>query len=295
MAYVPWGPERRMQSAELAALAKEIKKSLPASAAFIRFDLPWEVPAELGKPFTKAPWVQPPDTVVIDLLTTGEEILSRMKSKWRYNIGLADKKGVAVRCVCYTSPSFKADLASYFSLYRETAERDGIGIHGEAYYEGLFEEGEKTLGGGEPVDIRLYLASAFDEESGRKADIAGIITLFRKDEAVYLYGASANRMRNLMAPYALQWQAIRDAKEAGCSYYDLYGIPPSPPEEDPDHPMAGLYRFKTGFGGRIIRRPGCYDYTYRPIVTGLYRLAEKARTALRNAKKRKARGKKSGS
>jgi lipid II:glycine glycyltransferase (peptidoglycan interpeptide bridge formation enzyme) len=142
------------------------------------------------------------------------------------------------------------------------------------YYKVLFEEGAKPEYG---VDIRLYLASHESE------DIAGIITLFRKDEAVYLYGASANHKRNLMAPYALQWQAMRDAKAAGCVFYDLYGIPP---DEDPFHPMAGLYRVKTGFGGTMIHRPGCWDYACKPVVTGLYRAAETVRKKLRDFKKR---------
>jgi lipid II:glycine glycyltransferase (peptidoglycan interpeptide bridge formation enzyme) len=191
-----------------------------------------------------------------------------MKNKWRYNIGLAGKKGVAVR---RAGPE---ELPSFYALYRETARRDGIAIHGSGYYEVLFEEGTKPEYG---VDIRLYLASHEGE------DIAGIITLFRKDEAVYLYGASANHKRNLMAPYALQWQAMRDAKAAGCVFYDLYGIPP---DEDPSHPMAGLYRFKTGFGGMIVHRPGCWDYAYKPAVTALYRAAEAARKKLRDIKKR---------
>jgi lipid II:glycine glycyltransferase (peptidoglycan interpeptide bridge formation enzyme) len=86
-----------------------------------------------------------------------------------------------------------------------------------------------------------------------------------------------------MAPYALQWQAMRDAKASGCLFYDLYGIPP---DENPDHPMAGLYLFKTGFGGTVVHRPGCWDYACRPVVTALYRAAEAARKKLRDAKKR---------
>jgi lipid II:glycine glycyltransferase (peptidoglycan interpeptide bridge formation enzyme) len=283
-AYVPWGPvfgaafAVPARAAALEELAAGLKALLPPDTAFIRFDLPWpgedfavsrKDPRLFGKALRRAAAdVQPPDTVLVDLTAGEQEILARMKSKWRYNIGLAGKKGVAVR---RAGPE---ELSSFYRLYRETARRDGIAIHGPDYYQVLFEEGARPEYG---VDIRLYLTSHEGE------DIAGIITLFRKDEAVYLYGASANHKRNLMAPYALQWQAMRDAKASGCAFYDLYGIPP---DEDPSHPMAGLYRFKTGFGGTIVHRPGCWDYVCRPVVTALYRTAEAARKKLRDIKKR---------
>jgi lipid II:glycine glycyltransferase (peptidoglycan interpeptide bridge formation enzyme) len=177
-------------------------------------------------------------------------------------------------------------LASYYRLYKETALRDGIGIHALEYYRALFEEAAKTAADVTPADARLYLASHGENGSGAE-DIAGIVTLFRGEEAVYLYGASANRKRNLMAPYALQWRAIRDAKAAACFRYDLYGIPPHSPDLEPDHPMAGLYRFKTGFGGHIVRRPGCRDYVCRPLAAALYCAAEKVRKAVRDRKKRR--------
>jgi lipid II:glycine glycyltransferase (peptidoglycan interpeptide bridge formation enzyme) len=285
-AYVPWGPELPSTAdctgpavrAALEELAAGLKALLPPDTAFIRFDLPWhgedfaaarKDTRFFGKALRRAAAdVQPPDTVIIDLVRGGEEILARMKSKWRYNIGLAGKKGVVVR---RAAPE---ELPSFYRLYRETARRDGIAIHGMDYYQVLFEEGKKPE---HEVDVRLYLAGHEGE------DIAGIITLFRKNEAVYLYGASANHKRNLMAPYALQWQAIQDAKASLCLFYDLYGIPP---DEDPAHPMAGLYRFKTGFGGAIVHRPGCWDYVCKPVVTALYRTAEAARKKLRDAKKR---------
>ena len=104
--------------------------------------------------------------------------------------------------------------------------------------------------------------------------IAGIIVLLYGNRATYLYGASSNSKRNLMPNYALQWEAMKYAKETGCDEYDLFGIPP---ENDPGHPMYGLYRFKTGFGGKIIRRPGCWDLPLNPAGYRLYRTAEKVR------------------
>jgi lipid II:glycine glycyltransferase (peptidoglycan interpeptide bridge formation enzyme) len=290
-AYVPWGPELpppsgpppqaeaagEYRTAALEELAPALGKALPPDTAFIRFDLPWPSadadvsrnnPRLFGKTLRRAAAdVQPPDTVIVDLSGSEQELLARMKSKWRYNIGLAEKKAVKVR------QGGPEELPSFYRLYRETAGRDGIAIHGMGYYQTLFE-----LAAGGEEGVRLYLASHDGE------DIAGIITLFRKEEAVYLYGASANHKRSLMAPYALQWQAIRDAKAAGCAFYDLYGIPPN---DDPDHPMAGLFRFKTGFGGTIIHRPGSWDYARKPVVTALYHALEAGRKKLRDLKKRR--------
>ncbi|MGL4987163.1 MAG: lipid II:glycine glycyltransferase FemX, partial [Treponemataceae bacterium] len=98
--------------------------------------------------------------------------------------------------------------------------------------------------------------------------------LHNEEEAVYLYGASSNEKRNLMPAYLLQWVAIKDAKESGCIQYDFYGIPPT---DDINHPMHGLYRFKTGFGGRIVHRVGSFDIPFS-IFYLPFRLAESLRS-----------------
>jgi lipid II:glycine glycyltransferase (peptidoglycan interpeptide bridge formation enzyme) len=213
--------------------------------------------------------VQAPDTVLIDLSPAPEEILAAMNPKCRYNVRLAARKGVSLR------RAGAGELPVFYALLGETARRDGIAIHHLDYYRTLFAQGRDH--GRNPVELRLYLA----EHEGEA--VAAIITLFRGAEGVYLYGASSDRKRNLMASYALQWQAMGDARESGCRYYDLFGIPPS---ADPGHPMAGLYRFKTGFGGRIIHRPGSWDYPCRPLGARLFWAAEKLRKTLRDRKKK---------
>lgn len=281
-AYVPWGPELPSSlglgaeaGAALSALAFALRSQLPQDTAFIRFDPPWtvlegaDVQAALGPAFKRAGAdVQPPDTVIVDLDLGEEEILAAMKPKWRYNIRLAEKRGVTVH------RRDEAGLDSFYRLYRETAVRDKIAIHGLDYYAGLFSHGKEYRDGDQ--DLRLYVA----EHDGEA--VAAVIVLFRGEEATYLYGASANHKRNLMAPYALQWRAMADAKAAGCRRYDLFGIPP---REDPTHPMAGLYRFKTGFGGRVVHRCGSWDFYYKPLAGKLFRAAEAGRKALRSARK----------
>ncbi|MDR1957243.1 MAG: peptidoglycan bridge formation glycyltransferase FemA/FemB family protein [Treponema sp.] len=288
-AYVPWGPELpeafppedEARNQALRELAGALRSFLPEDTAFIRFDPPWytegpeTAPPEIYPPFSPAGAdIQPADTVTVDLSAAEEAILQGMKPKWRYNIHLAQRKGVQVR------QAGEAELGRFYELLQETAKRDGIAIHGSDYYRTLFshyrdyaQEGQDRRG----MDLRLYLA----EHTGDL--IAAVVVLFRGKSGVYLYGASSDHKRNLMATYALQWQAMRDAKTLGCREYDFFGIPP---REDPAHPMAGLYRFKTGFGGRIRHRPGSWDYTYRPLATRFFTALESARKGLRNLKRR---------
>ena len=280
MAYIPWGPElppsfndtERWKA--IMELAASLKKLLPKNTAFIRFDPPWFLEtrflegeaAPVPPPLRRAASdIQAPDTVLVDLTQSMELILAQMKPKWRYNARLALKKGVKLR------RTGVEEIGVFYELLKETARRDGIAIHSMEYYQALFEEGRSPA-------ISLYLA---EHESDI---IAGIVTLFRGTQAVYLYGASSDKKRNLMAPYALQLKAMEDAKEAGCQDYDLFGIPPN---DDPSQPMAGLYMFKTGFGGRIVRRPGSWDYPCRPLLYRLFRVAEARRKRLMNKKKRK--------
>ncbi|MDR1046851.1 MAG: peptidoglycan bridge formation glycyltransferase FemA/FemB family protein [Treponema sp.] len=276
-AYVPWYG-RGLSSGPLAELAGALRGRLPRDTAFIRFDPPWyteadEEPPLLEKPFVRAAAdVQCPHTVLIDLTQSMDEIRAGMKPKWRYNAGLSLKRGVIIR---QSGGVPEQDLKSFYALFEETARRDGIAIHSPDYYRGLFVHAAQWPGGGQ--ELRLYTASHEGE------DIAAIVVLLRGSEAVYLYGASGGLKRNLMAPHALQMKAMEDAKEAGCLTYDLFGIAPG---ADPSHPMAGLYFFKTGFGGKIIHRPGSWDYVYRPLVYRLFRGAESLRKHLRNFRKK---------
>ena len=282
LAYIPWGPQLppgfpaddALRGDALKELAFALKGLLPADTAFVRFDPPWynegpdELPPQVPQPFVRAGAdIQAPDTVLVNLEEPMEDLLLRMKPKWRYNARLALKKGVAVRRAA------AAEAPVFYELLKETAVRDGIAIHPLAYYQALL------AGGSSPgIDARLYLA----EHEGDM--LAGIVTLFRGREAVYLYGASSGKKRSLMAPYALQLKAMEDAKAAGCAVYDLFGIPPN---ADPSHPMAGLFLFKTGFGGRIIHRPGSWDFPCRPLVYRLFRCAESLRKRLLNLRKKR--------
>jgi lipid II:glycine glycyltransferase (peptidoglycan interpeptide bridge formation enzyme) len=269
LAYVPFGPvldpvEGRGEL--LSALAQALRRHLPRTTLFLRFDLPWprtgEDPGASGRPRpTKAASnMQPPDTVIVDIKPPLEQVLASMKSKTRYNVRLSGKKGVTV------SEGGPDDLDRWYALYEETARRDRIAIHSRAYYRGLFEA-SRSYAGVKPA-VKL-LCARHDGEL-----LAGNIVAFWKNRAAYLYGASSGEKRNLMPTYALQWEAIRMARDAGCSSYDLFGVPPLP---DPDHPMFGLYQFKTGFSDCLLERWGTWDLAFRPVPYSLYRAAEAVR------------------
>lgn len=292
IAYVPLGiwmgftlPNEKISDDQyfnlLIDFSKAIKKELPKNTILIRFDPPYEFydPDERDKAvkdfFTgknakykflkkNAVDIQPPDTTILDLSKSEDELLSAMKSKWRYNIHLAEKKGVRIE------KGSSQDIDVFYDLYLETSKRDGIAIHSKKYYQDLLELSEKKQkenSSSNPL-VSLYIAKHENDT------LAAIITLFTPYQATYVYGASCNIKRNLMPAYLLQWTAIKDAKNFGSKTYDFYGMPP---RDDETHPMYGLYRFKTGFSGQNTHRIGSIDIAISPLYKP-YKTAEKLRS-----------------
>jgi lipid II:glycine glycyltransferase (peptidoglycan interpeptide bridge formation enzyme) len=283
IAYVPFGPSHDPgpgRGALLSALARALRPQLPRGALFLRYDLPWprsgEAPNARGVR-KSASDMQPASTVIVDIAPPLDDVLGSMKSKTRYNIRLAQKKGVQV------VEGGPGDLDRWYTLYEETSRRDRIAIHSRGYYTGLMDAAQ-TYSGTRP---RVALLLAMHEG----ALLAGNIVAFWKDRAAYLYGASSGEKRNLMPTYALQWEAIRRAKEAGCTSYDLFGVPPLP---DPGHPMFGLYQFKTGFNETVFERWGTWDVPLRPVLYAAYRAAEAMRMFYYRTLKKKLRGRPRG-
>jgi len=301
LAYVPMGPSllidedaRSWDSAQkraalLTELAEKLSELLPDSVFLIRFDPPWACSVKNDKKGTVSDidfplipcirqgrfrciaasgTVQPPDTVQLDLRQPLDAVFEDFKSKWRYNVRLAEKKGVGIQ-VFTGQQAGEMGVPLFYRLYQETALRDGIAIHSMDYYRSLCDLAADQSQNTDRIAIAVY--AAFHEEEA----LAAIIVLFSPYEAVYLYGASSNQKRNLMPAYLLQWNAISDAHKAGCRRYDFYGIPPS---DDQNHPMHGLYRFKTGFGGSIIHRVGSLDVPLKPLLYRCYAAAERARS-----------------
>lgn len=201
--------------------------------------------------------IQPPRTIIIDLRPSEEEILAAMKQKTRYNIRLAEKKGVTVR------QGTAEDLTAFNRLMLATGQRDRFGIHQPDYYRAAYDLFA-------PDRAALWLA----EFEGRP--LAGVMVFAAGESAAYLYGASSDEERQRMPAYAAQWAAIRWAKARGCTRYDLWGIPDAPEEEleagftDRQDGLWPVYRFKRGFGGEIKRTVGAADRVYNKLLHRLY-------------------------
>jgi lipid II:glycine glycyltransferase (peptidoglycan interpeptide bridge formation enzyme) len=178
------------------------------------------------------------NTVQIDLRQSEGALLAAMKQKTRYNVRLAGRKGVEVR------RGSKDDLELLFEMYAETAERDGFVIRPLSYYRnawGAFME----------AGLACPLIAEHDGEP------LGAVILFAFGErAWYMYGASRDLHRDRMPNQLLQWEAMRWAKERGATIYDMWGAPNEFVESDP---MYGVWRFKSGFGGQVVRHVGAWD------------------------------------
>ena len=188
------------------------------------------------------------NTVWLDLSVDEAAWLARMKPKTRYNLRLAQRKGVTVR------EATLADLDLLYRLYAETSVRDGFVIRPRDYYLSVWRTFMES-------NLALGLIAELDGEP-----LAALVLFHFGRKAWYLYGMSSDTQRQAMPNYPLQWEAMRHAKALGCELYDLWGAPDSP---DPHDPLAGVYRFKEGWGGQLVRTPGAWDFVARPALYGL--------------------------
>jgi lipid II:glycine glycyltransferase (peptidoglycan interpeptide bridge formation enzyme) len=298
LAYVPRGPVTDWRDASLTRqlLAAIRREARAAGAAILKLEpgLP-DTPATraLLAGYGFAPslqTIQPPSTVVVDLRGTEDEILGRMKSKWRYNVRLAERKGVTVR------PLTRAELPVFDRLMATTGQRDGFAVHSPAYYAAAFD----LL----TPDHAVFLLAEYEREP-----LAVVVVALAGTTACYLWGASSDRERNRMPNHALQWAGMRWARARGATRYDFWGIPdelgqlaaamaqgdgsgtpadhlPLDLERLPGAGLWGVYRFKQGFGGDVVRYAGAWDAALEPVGYGLYRQGLAAQSWLADAQRR---------
>lgn len=195
--------------------------------------------------------IQFKNTVLIDLAPSEEELLTRMKQKSRYNIRLAEKKGVTLRV------GTQEDFGMLYKMYAETSVRDGFVIREEGYYQTVWK---LFMDSKEPTCEPLIA-----EVDGEP--VAAIFVFSFAGRAYYVYGMSRNAHREKMPAYLLQWEAMKRAKASGCNVYDLWGAPDVFDESDS---MWGVYRFKEGLGGNVVRTLGAWDYAPNPFWYKLY-------------------------
>ena len=195
--------------------------------------------------------IQFKNTVLIDLNPSEDELLANMKQKTRYNIRLATKKGVSLRI------GIKEDLPILYEMYAETSMRDGFVIRDEGYYKTVWN---LHMDSDEPTCEPLIA-----EVDGEP--VAAIFVFYFARRAYYVYGMSRNVHREKMPTYLLQWEAMKRAKAKGCTVYDLWGAPEVFDESDS---MWGVYRFKEGLGGKIVRTLGAWDFAPSPLWYKMY-------------------------
>jgi len=269
IAYIPKGPIGK-PSLSFWTQVDELCKIQKAVFLKIEPDLwegdPFDHWEEDQNRFLPSVSIQPRQTIVLNLESTEEVWLNRMKQKTRYNIKLADKKDICIK--------ESDDIETFFKIMVSTGNRDKFGIHSKQYYTNVYNQFKDS------GKVLLLIAFYLDQP------LAGLISFYQGYRAWYFYGASNEIERNRMPTYLLQLHAMRWAAMNGCSEYDLWGIPDENEDKLEKDFMArtdglwGVYRFKRGFGGEIKRYHTAYDRVYNKTFYKLYQFYASRRAVL---------------
>ncbi len=265
--YIPRGPIilDGCEPKHLHRFAQEIKdlcQKHAASFAMIEPDLMSQEHQDLLTSFT-SPCAKeriPHQTHKIDTTQPEEDVLADMKSKTRYNVNLARKKGVQVTTYLPDHPDLAAAFDAFHTILAGTADRGGFHIHSRDHY--------LTILTTQTENFTPYLMIAEHEGT----PLAANMMLDTIDETIYLHGGSSNQKRNLMAPYLLQWEGISHAIKTKKQSYDFWGT------SDTKSSWSGLTKFKRGFGGFSVSYPDTRAIVANPALYLLYRLYTKLRS-----------------
>jgi len=222
----------------------------------------YENGAEVKKLLEEMGWtfsddqIQYRNTVLVDLAQPEDDLLMEMKSKTRYNIRLAKKKGVLVR------RGNRDDMDLLYDMYAKTSVRGGFTIRGADYYYKVWDAFFPSPENQSLDPVAVPLIAEVDGEA-----IAAAVMFQFGDRAWYLHGMSTAKHREKMGTYLIQWEGMRWAKEQGCTVYDMWGAPDTFQKQDP---MWGVYRFKRGFGGKVSRTLGAWDLPLKPLFYKAY-------------------------
>ena len=271
VAYVPRGPmldfdDRQATDILLAALHREARRR---GAFFLKIEPDYPssdtLAGELAtRGFRPAAAVQPHSTIVVDLAAEPAVLEGRLSRRTRYNIRLAERKGL--RCV----PGGEADVGEFYRLLVETARRGRFFVHPPEYYRDLWRRFA-------PRRMAHLMLVRHGEDA-----LAATMFFTEGKRAYQFYGGSSLQGRRLKPNDLLQWRALLRARELGCRTYDLWGIPDEvgrlqeeaqSPQQAPHlyderaaaGTMRGVYLFKRGFGGAVVRTVGAFDYVYAPV------------------------------
>ncbi len=229
----------------------------PASSEFgVRSSEQEEVNSQLPTPNSQLSHsIQPSKTIILDLTQSEDHLLASMHPKTRYNIRLAERRGVRISNGKWKMENGKFD--DFYFLLRETSKRDGFHLHDRAYYENMLAVCSDEFSN------ELFCA----EYRGQALAVALVNFYTPSHAATYVHGASSVAHRDLMAPHLLHWRIIQEAKKRGFRYYDFWGID--------ERKWPGLTRFKKGFGGRAVEYPESVDIIYRLAPYAFYRISRR--------------------
>lgn len=280
-------------------IAESLTEFLPKETAFIRFDLPWphfekktevlrtellELSMNFGTQTHNLRKAQKnylcPNTIIIDLRFAPEKLLSSMRQQTRNSVRRAYREEVEFSIHDSESPKLEEELSAWYKIYTATAERKGFFYEKPEYFKMIFRtcrnwntvatsaQADSLI----PMDAQVprpkfYLFTAHKNDTL----LSGLILAVCGKTAYYMYAASSLEGWECMPNYGLQWEVMRFARTLGCTQYDLMGIPPN---SNGENKMAGLYIFKTGFGGRKVRYGGTWDFPYNEKKYRNYRICE---------------------
>ncbi len=271
LAYVPRGPSVDFDDAQLCdrlmaavvrvarqqgAIAVRLEPNTRGGAGVDAFARRWSL--------SPASSVQPRSTLILDLDLGPTVLWDQLSSRTRYNIRLATRRGVHVL------EGEESDVPRFHSLLLETGRRAGFAVHSLEYFQSVWKHfGRQGL-------ARLLFA----RRDGEILSAALDLTMGRK--TYHLYAASCDSGREHKPNDLLQWEAIRRAQADGSTEYDMWGIPDEVGQADEEgwpEPTTGtgglwgVYSFKRGFGGTIVRYAGAYDLALVPARHWLWRQA----------------------
>ncbi len=205
---------------------------------------------------------------ILDLMPDEESLLKSFKSKTRYNIRLAQRKGVKVK-VDNSEEAFEI----FLKLTEETTKRQKFYTHNKEYYREMwdvFKSYERQTANGQ----KRLRADLLVAEYKEKIITAWMLFGFG-DTMYYPYGASTREHREVMANNLVMWEAIKLAKKRGCRYFDMWGA--LGPKPDPKNAWYGFHRFKSGYNPELVEYMGSYDLVFQPFKYKLFRIIETLR------------------
>ena len=259
--YCPRGPLATGPDVAAALLKKMAELGKETGAMYAKIDpglyaFDWSAvhqPASV----TMGTTLQPRQTWLIDTSQTPDDILTASHQKTRYNVRLAEKRGVTVRW-----STEDADVKIFLGLMHQTAKRQGIRLHSDTYYQKQFS-----------ILSQAKMAEfAIAELDGQP--LAANMIIWHDQTATYLHGGSSDEHSNVMAPHLLQWRTIEQCHQRGVTTYDLWGVAPA---DQSDHHWQGISRFKKGFAGREQIFPAALNIILQPQWYQTYRWVKRIR------------------